>query len=321
MNLSRHLRHFVVVAQEMHFGRAAEVLGMAQPPLSQSIRRLEGELGVELFDRSRRRIQLTAAGLHLLDEARELLAREERLRAVMRGVRDGDVGTLRMGVPPETPAVALQALLAGIAERVPGLRVELDELTSAEQVRRLASAGLDVGLVYHPADADGLRFGPVARTPLGVVLARASPLARRRVVALSDLDGHDLVSFPRAAAPAWHDHVLGTCRAHGYAPGRVRDAGNLEFLLGLVLAGQGVAFAPEAAARREPRVAWRPIEGEPLHHRISAAWPAAFPHPAAPRVAEPAAAALGADRPAESVAPTGNGPLPWSVVYTPPTLR
>ncbi|MEY9213448.1 LysR family transcriptional regulator [Thermobifida halotolerans] len=319
MNLSRHLRHFVAVAEEMNFGRAAEALGMAQPPLSQSIRRLEEELGVTLFDRSRRQIRLTTAGTHLLAEARELLAREERLRAVMRRVRDGELGALRLGVPPGTPATALHALLAAVTERVPDLRVELDELTSAEQVRRLTEADLDVGIVQHPVDADSLRLGPVARTPLGAVLPRTSPLARRRELALADLRGHDLVSLPRSAAPAWHDHVLGVCREHGFTPGRVRDAATPEFLFGLVLAGQGVAFTTEAVARREPRVAWRPLTDTPLHHRVSAAWPAASPHPAAPRLAEPVAAALGEERPASPVTPTEAAPLPWTVVYTPPT--
>lgn len=320
MNLARHLRHFVAVAEEMHFGRAAEALGMAQPPLSQSIRRLEEELGVTLFDRSRRRIRLTTAGTHLLAEARELLAREERLRTVMRRVRDGELGTLRLGVPPGTPATALHALLAAVAERIPDLRVEPAELTTAEQVRRLADAELDVGVVQHPVDADGLSLGPVARTPLGVVLPRPSPLARRRELALADLAGHDLVALPRSAAPAWHDHLLDVCRDHGYTPRRVRTATTLEFLFALVLAGQGVAVTTQTAARREPRVTWRPLAGTPLHHRVSAAWPAASPHPAAPRLAEPVAAAMAEDPHTSPVTPTETAPLPWTVVYTPPTL-
>src|ERR1700754_2506020 len=171
MDLARHLRQFLVVAEELHFGRAAERLGIAQPPLSQTIQRLERELGVALFDRSRRQVTLTVAGRLLTAEAAALLAAEERVRVVMRKVRDGLLGTLRAGVPPELPAVTLQALLAGLADRAPGLDVDLHELTSAEQLRGLAEARLDVGMVHHPVDlSDGLLSGPVVGVRLGVVL-------------------------------------------------------------------------------------------------------------------------------------------------------
>ncbi|MEV5749980.1 LysR substrate-binding domain-containing protein [Actinoallomurus sp. NPDC052308] len=316
MDLSRHLRYFVVAAEELHFGRAAEVIGIAQPPLSQSIQRLERELGVELFDRSRRQVRLTTAGHLLLDEARELLAREERLRTLMRKAGDGALGVLRAGVPPETPAVALQALSRRITDEVPELDVDLQELTTAEQLRLLASAQLDVGLVHHPVDAADLRFGPTVDVALGVVLPRTSPLARLRELGLCDLAGHDLILAPRATAPGWHDHVLDVCRADGFTPARIRHARNPEFLLGLVLSGHGVAFEQEALARREPRVAWRPLAGDPLRRGMSAAWPADTAHPAAPRFGALAAAVLtGEGTPATPPAP--DTPRPWSVVYTP----
>ncbi|WP_067971963.1 LysR family transcriptional regulator [Nocardiopsis trehalosi] len=317
MDLSRHLRHFLAVAEEMHFGRAAELLGIAQPPLSQSVQRLERELGATLFDRSRRRVELTTAGRLLVDEARALLAREERLRTVVRKAEAGELGELRAGVPPDTPATALRALLDGLAAEAPGLRVDLHELTTGEQVRALAAAQLDVGLVHHPVDAPDLEFGPEAAAPLGVLLPRTAPLARLGEVALADLAGHDLVLFPRATAPGWYERVLDVCRGAGFTPDRVRHAGNPEFLVGLVLAGHGVAFAPEAAARREPRVAWRPLAGRPLVRRLSAAWPRAGTHPAARRFADLAAGVLAPDGPLPGpAAPAGR--RPWSVVYTPP---
>ncbi|MFD0822534.1 LysR family transcriptional regulator, partial [Micromonospora zhanjiangensis] len=235
MDLLRHLRQFVVVARELHFGRAAELLGIAQPPLSQSIQRLERELGVELFDRSRRRIRLTTAGQLLLAEADSLLAGQERLHNLMRQVRDGALGTLRAGVPPDTPAVTLRPLLADLAEQAPGLDVELHELTTAEQLRTLAEGRLDVGRVHHPVPADDLRLGRVVEEPLGVLLPRDGALARDPELELAALAGLDLILPPRAAAPGWHDHVLTVCREHGYVPGRVRPAGNPEFLFGLVL--------------------------------------------------------------------------------------
>jgi DNA-binding transcriptional LysR family regulator len=315
MDLFRHLRYFMVVAEELHFGRAAELLGIAQPPLSQSIQRLERELGVELFDRTRRQIELTPAGRLLQGEAEGLLAAEKRMRSVMRMVREGKLGTLRAGVLPETPAVTLQALLTRLADQVPGLDVDLQELTSGEQVRMLAAGQLDVGLVHHPVDGEDLRFGPAVRVRLGVVLPRVSPLARSPELALADLAGHDLVLPPRATAPGWYDHLLDACRQHGFTPARIRHAHNPEFMLGLVLAGRAVAIEPVSTCRREPRVAWRPIAGRPLRRTTSAVWPAQSPHPAAKRFGEIVATTLNESAPAPMPVATSDTARPWNVVF------
>jgi DNA-binding transcriptional LysR family regulator len=315
VNLLRHLRHFVITAEELHFSHAAEILGIAQPLLSQSIQRLERELGVTLFDRSRRQVELTAAGRVLLIEARELLAREQRLQNVMRRAREGALGTLRAGVPPETPALVLQALLRRHNEESPELEVDLHQLTTAEQIRSLGSADLDVGLVHHPIDAAGLESGPVVQVPLGVILPRLSPLARLAEIALDDLAGHDLVLFPRVTATGWYDRILETCGRHGFVPMRVRHAGNPEFLLGLVMAGQGIAFEQEAIARSQPQVTWRPLRNQPLKRMISAVWPAGSPHPAAPNFAAIAASVLVAETESVTLSTTPDGPRPWSVVF------
>jgi DNA-binding transcriptional LysR family regulator len=338
VDLLRHLRLFVTVAEELHFSRAADRLGMAQPPLSQAVRRLEKELGAELFDRAHRRIGLTAAGAVLLDEARELLAREERLRVLARRAGDGGLGTLRAGVPPDTTAAVLSALLAGCAERSPGLSVDLREATTEEQMRLLASGGLDVGLVHQPVDVTGLRLGPEVSVDLGVVLPRTSPLARLSEVALGELSGHDLVLFPRAHAPGWYDRILDVCRGEGFVPGRLRHASNSEFLLALVTAGHGIAFDQGPVARKEPRVAWRPLAGRPLTQRLSGAWPADHAaHPAARPFAELAADVLTRDRTASPSRDDRGRPAapgradgahladestrPWSVVYAEGAVR
>ncbi|MEH0818562.1 MULTISPECIES: LysR family transcriptional regulator [unclassified Micromonospora] len=314
MDLLRHLRHFVVVARELHFGRAAEMLGMAQPPLSQSIQRLERELAVELFDRSRRQVRLTTAGQLLLGEAEELLAGEQRVRHLMRQVREGVLGVFRAGVPPETPAVTLRALLDRLAATAPGLDLDLHELTSAEQVRMLAEGRLDAGLLHHPEGAAGLRFGPSVDVPVGVLLPRAAPLARPREVALADLAGLDLVAAPRSTAPGWYDHVLNVCRRHGFTPGRVRPARNPEFIFGLLLAGGAVALEPESLARREPRIAWRPLAGRPLVKRTAAAWPDRSAHPAAPMFGQLAAEVLATVEPAPPAAVVPSA-RPWPVLF------
>lgn len=318
MDLLRHLRLFVVVAEEMHFSRAADLIGMAQPPLSQSIRRLEAHLGAELFDRSRRTVRLTPAGELLLAESRTLLAAEQHLRTAMAGAKEPD--TLRVGVPPQTSAAALHTLLTACARELPGVLVEPQEQAGAEQLRLLRSGELDVGLLHHPLTAaDDLVAGPAAETDWGVVLHRASAPARRPEVGLAELSGHDLVIFPRAAAPGWYDEILAACRAAGFTPAAVRHAGTPEFVLGMVASGHGVAFDDGRTAAKEPRTAWRPLAGRPLRLRTSAVWPRRSGHPAAPAFARTAARALtgsGAAGPPRRAAPDGTGgPRPWSVVF------
>nr|WP_075927332.1 LysR family transcriptional regulator [Nocardiopsis sp. CNR-923] len=178
MDLGRHLRYFLVVAREGHFGDAAAELGIAQPALSQSVRRLEAELGVALFDRSRRRVRLTPAGRLLVDQAREVVAGQARLRETMRRVRDGEVGSLRVGVPPGTSALALRGLLDGMAGEAPEVTVDVGAMTGAEVVRALGQGSVDTGLVTAPFDGSGLVGEPVHRVEVGVAVPRGAPLAR-----------------------------------------------------------------------------------------------------------------------------------------------
>lgn len=307
----RSLRYFLVVAEELHFGRAAERLGIAQPPLSQRIRRLEAELGARLFERGRR-VTLTEAGEVLRTEARDLLSRWDRLTALVAKAERGELDSLRAGVPPHLPGRVLAAILTKFGEQYPAVRLDLQELTTAEQARLLADRALDAGLLQLPVDAAGLDLGPVVDTPLGVLLPRDSPLARRTRLALADLAGEGLVHAPRAAAPGSYDLLLRTCWDHGFRPAAIRHARNPEFVLGLVLAGHGVAFEP--GARKEPRVVWRPLEGEVLRTRMAFAWPSTTPHPQAAKLAEVAAEVLRHDGVSRLV-PEPQAARPWDVFY------
>jgi DNA-binding transcriptional LysR family regulator len=150
-----------------------------------------------------------------------------------------------------------------------------------------------------------------------VVLPRTSPLAAADALTFADLAGHDLILPPRATTPGWHDHVLEVCRRHGFTPGRIRHARNPEFLLGLVLAGRGIAFESESTTRREPRVVHRPLSGHSLNRTVSAAWPLQSSHPAAERFAEIAAATLHDERPAPTAVPASDADRPWSIVFSP----
>ncbi len=311
MDHLRSLRYFLVVADELHFGRAAERLGIAQPPLSQRVKRLEAELGAKLFERGRR-VTLTEAGEVLRAEARDLLSRWDRMTTLVAKAERGELDGLRAGVPPDLPGRVLAAILTRFAAECPAVRLDLQELTTAEQARLLADRELDAGLLQLPVDVVGLDLGPVVDTPLGVVLPRDSPLARRAELTLADLAGEGLVHAPRAAAPGSYDALLRTCWDHGFRPAAIRHARNPEFVLGLVLAGHGVAFEP--GARKEPRVVWRPLEGAVLRARMAFAWPSVSPHPQSATLGKIAAGILEDDG-VSRIVPPSPGRRPWDAFY------
>ncbi|WJV46969.1 LysR family transcriptional regulator [Streptomyces flavofungini] len=278
MDLMRHLECFVAVAEESHFGRAAERLGMAQPPLSQRVQRLERHLGVRLFERTSRQVTITKAGTLLLDEARELLARSEALLATARRIRDGESGLLRAALPPDIAGETVAALLADFRRHHAGVELELRELTTTQQLAQLTAHDLDVGLIHHPCDVTGLELGPVLRREVGVLLPRGAPAAALAEVPLTALSGYDLVLFHRSAAPALHDDLLTTCARDGYTPTAVRHGQGASFVRGLILSSHAVAFSPKDAhpappPGTEPDIVWRPLAGAPLAWRHSVAWP------------------------------------------------
>jgi DNA-binding transcriptional LysR family regulator len=315
VDLVLHLRYFLVVADELHFGRAAARLHMAQPPLSQRIRRLEREYGTQLFDRSGGRVRLTTAGKVLLDPAREIVARVDAARSLVRRAADGRAGVLRAGVPPDTPGSVLAALATTFAASQPEIHLQLQAATTTDQIRLLERGALDVGILQHPVDTGELTLGPMAAIVQGVVLSRRSPFAERTEVALADLAGHGLVLFPREAAPGLYDETLYTCYQHGFRPTGVQHATNAEFLLGLVAAGREVAFDQGVVAQKEPRVVWRPLVGTPVVWRLAAAWPGDSATPAVPAFAALAAKLLGHGRsPLGAPAPPAT-PRPWNVVF------
>ncbi|WP_461080530.1 LysR family transcriptional regulator [Streptomyces deserti] len=275
----------MAVAEESHFGRAAARLGMAQPPLSQRVQRLERELGVRLFERTSRQVTITEAGRLLLPEARELLARSEALLATARRIRDGETGLLRAALPPDLSGETVAALLAEFRRHHAGLELELHELSTAQQLERFAAHELDVGLIHHPCDITGLELGPVLRRELGVLLPGGAVAAEPAEVPLASLVGYDLILFPRGSAPALYDDLLTTCARNGYTPAAVRHAQGASFVRGLVLSAGAVALCPRDAQvppptgeralgdGQGPDVVWRPLAGAPLAWRHSAAWP------------------------------------------------
>ncbi|GIH15504.1 LysR family transcriptional regulator [Rugosimonospora africana] len=315
MDLVLHLRYFLVVAEELHFGRAAARLHITQPPLSQRIRRLEQEYGTQLFDRSGGRVRLTPAGDVLVNAARDIVTRVDATRSLVRQAASGQTGVLRAGIPPDTPGGVLAALSTAFAAAEPDIDLELRAATTTDQLDLLDRGALDVGLLQHPVDTGDLRLGPEVSIVQGVVLSRRSPLAERTEVALADLTGYGLVLFPREAAPGLYDETLHTCHRHGFRLTRLQHAANAEFLLGLVAGGDAVAFDHGAIAQKEPRVVWRPLTGIPLVWRMSTAWRDGPMAGAANRFGEIVAHVLDGGRGRLGPPAPAGTPKPWNVVF------
>ncbi|WP_106581667.1 LysR family transcriptional regulator [Murinocardiopsis flavida] len=290
----RHLRYFTVLAEELHFGHAAARLHMAQPPLSQRIRDLERELGVRLFDRTRHKVRLTEAGALLLEHARPVLQSAEAAHEAMRRIRPGESGVLRAGVPPDTVPATLRTLVAEFTREAPDALIDLQEMTTDEQLAALREGLLDAGMVRHPCDTAGLECGPIARRALGVVLPVDHEQAGAGTVDLRDLNGQPLVIFPRAMAPRLYDHVLSVCGSAGFRPGAIRHARNPHFSNGLVLAGRGVHLNERPHSGPPEGLCWRPLADTPLSWQTSTVWAPRRRHPMIDVFSEAATAGLAA---------------------------
>jgi DNA-binding transcriptional LysR family regulator len=242
----RHLHSFLTVAEELHFGRAAERLHITQPPLTRQIQQLEAELGdVALFDRSRRRVSLTEAGEVLVVEGRRLLEQLDRAAERTQRVARGEAGRLRIGFISTADYSVLPPLLEAFATRFPDVETELLEATGDEQLRLLDAGALDFGILI-PTGADPrLDSLPLVREPLVAVLPRASPLARRRgALAVKSLRDVPFVLFPRLLAPGLYDTVISYARKAGFSPQIGQEARQMQTIIGLVAGGLGVSIVP-----------------------------------------------------------------------------
>ena len=241
----RLVRYFVAVAEELHFGRAAHRLRMAQPGLSQQIRSLEQQLGVRLLDRTSRQVRLTPAGALLLNEGRRLLAQAERTADQVRRAGLGQVGRVTVAAIGSATYDVIPHLLREHRRRFPDVEVILREMSTPAQVHALRSGEIDVGLLRLPADTADLAEHTVREDRMAVMLPETHPLSRRRRVPLRALAHEPLVLFPAAPRPSWADTVVAACRAAGFEPVIAQEAMESATVVSFVAAGVGVAIVPE----------------------------------------------------------------------------
>jgi DNA-binding transcriptional LysR family regulator len=265
MNLElRQLRYFVTVAEELHFGRAAERLHMTQPPLSQAIAGLEELLGTPLFLRNRRQVELTPAGSALLPEARRMLLEAAELPELVRRAAAGEAGRLSLAFITSADYSVLPPLMRRYRAAFPQVHITLQEATSDLQVEDLLRDRIDAGLLIPPLPDKaraGLDYVKVLEEPL--ILCAPTGLDALRggaPVKLQDLPPLPLVIFPRHIAPALHDAILSCFRAAGITPTIGQQAIQMQTIVSLVSGGMGLALVPESVSNlMRPGVEYRAL--------------------------------------------------------------
>jgi len=272
----RHLRYFVAVAEELHFGRAAARLNIAQPPLSRQIRDLERELGTPLLSRDRRRVQLTPAGGAFLREARLTLGLAERARRIAQAADRGEVGRLRVGfVEAATYAGILPDVLGFFRMHLPEIGIELFELSSWQQTEALRERRIELGIMHSPPPdaSQWLQLERVVRDPMVAALPRGHRLAARSRVDLRALATEPFLLFRRTHGPGLYDRIIAACQTAGFSPTVAQEAGQIQTLIGLVAAGVGVALVPGSISQlRRPGVVYRPLKGLAVDMGTWAVW-------------------------------------------------
>jgi DNA-binding transcriptional LysR family regulator len=260
----RQLRYFVAVAEELHFRRAAERLHVAQPAISEQIRKLEQELGVKLFDRSPRNVALTTSGTALLERARHVLREANVAQQAARGARDHATMRLSIGYLPDSLPASVPRALQHLAAAAPSVQVDVRTGAAFRLIEEVRERRLDAAVTSLPAPTNGLRVTPLGEQRAVAVLPEAHSQAVHSAVALNRLAPDRLVVLPREANPAFHDAIVAMCHRSGLAPAFVEmPEPRVEHVLFAVASGSGVALLPESVTDRyaSPGVQFVALQG------------------------------------------------------------
>jgi DNA-binding transcriptional LysR family regulator len=264
----RHLRYFATVAAELHFGRAAEKLHIAQPPLSKQIQDLERELGFELFIRTKRTVTLTPAGTEFLIEVNKIFQQLDRAIEIGRKTSRGELGQIAIGFVGSATYNILPIILHKFRDRYPEVRVELYELTTDRQLIWLHEGRIDIGLIRPPITVGGasplenrqLICQTIFQESLIAILPSHHPLATAPAIDLRSLASEAFILFPRQLAPGLYDPIISICQAVGFSPNIVQECVQMQTIVSLVSANMGISILPASiqAARRQG-VVYKPL--------------------------------------------------------------
>jgi len=277
----RHLHAFATVAEEGHFGKAAERLGISQPPLSRQIQQLEATLGVKLLHRTSRSVSLTQAGKSYLDAIRPHLDGLARAAAAVRSNGNELTGRVRAGFVSNLAYRFMPDLLAALGKVAPGIGVELSELPTPEQLRALRERRIDIGMAILPVDDPALKMRLLFRETVVAMLPASHPLASAEDLPLSALKNDRFVVCPRYRSVGYHETIVNFCRAAGFEPRISHEASSTTMVTELVATGLGVALAPESAVSRDHRdIVYKTVSEGKLLLEIAAIWPEEAMNPA-----------------------------------------
>jgi len=266
---------FVTVAEELHFGRAARRLHVSQPPLSNRIRQLEAELGLQLFDRNTRAVRLTDAGTRLLPAARRVLVEAGKARRVAHAIASGEEGRVRLGFAGASSQRALPILAAAVRSEYPGIELVLESQTYVyAALEQIASGVLDLAFVRLPVLDPDLDARVVEVEELVCALPASHPLAQRSEIDLADLRDEDFVSLPEDLGSILQSTMMSLCTAAGFKPKVSQVAPDSATVLALVAAGAGVTITLSSVQRVQAvGIAYRPLRGaDPGHMLAALAW-------------------------------------------------
>jgi DNA-binding transcriptional LysR family regulator len=269
----RHLRYFAALAEELHFGRAAQRLHIVQPALSKQIASLETEIGVQLFHRTKRRVTITDAGRVLYDEVRVILQRIERAVETAQMTAAGQIGSLDLGFVGPAMWSVLPKLLAEHHRRLPDVRFRLSELSSVAQIASLRDGTLDAGFVRLPLhDYDDVEFRVVLTEPFVVTLPERHPAAASPSVDLAALAAEPFIFVPRRVEPGFYDRCIALCQSYGFSPKIVEEGSGPTAICGMVATGLGITLSPASILNAPwPGVVFRTLSRESLELKLAVA--------------------------------------------------
>ena len=266
----RHLKYFTAVAEELHFGRAAKRLHIAQPPLSQQIKKLEEELGVKLFERTRRKVELTPVGRLFLEEARLTLTQAERAKRIAIEAEHGVRGSLRVGFVTSSSYSILPIVIRRFRQQNPLIDLELKEMIPSSQIKALENAEIDAGILRPPVDNSYLVLDTVLQEPLVAALPTGHPKAAQKSIALKTLAEDAFVMFPRHHGPGMNDAIMHACREAGFMPNIVYEPNEMQTILAYVAGGLGIGLVPQSLSSfHQGAIAYRPLSGRSIRLELS----------------------------------------------------